>query len=106
MKQILLSLVFSFLFVASVWGAPFLSSNPQSHVTSYMVTIGGVDYESPGQDMGHGTVRLYFDLAGLPDGNHTCTVISKNIWGESDPVPFDFSKTRPECVSVLEIIPN
>ena len=102
----LLSLVFSFLFVASVWGAPFLSSNPQLHATSYTVTIDGTDYESPGQDMGDGTVRLYFDLAGLADGNYTCAVISKNIWGESDPVPFDFSKTKPECVSVLEIIAN
>ena len=104
MKQMLLSLIFSFLFVASAWAAPFLSCAPQLHTTDYIVTVDGVDYESPGQDMGDNTVRLHFDLAGLSDGNHTCAVISKNIWGESEPVPFDFNKTVPECVSALEII--
>ena len=89
LKKILLVLCCSLLFAALATAAPFLVCDPQTNVTSYMITLDGSEaQEVPAQDLGDNTTRLHYDLAGLLDGNHTGTVASKNVWGESEPVPF------------------
>lgn len=103
MKKGLFVFIFSILFTVSAWAAPFLVSEPQTNVTSYTVTLDGNLYEVPAQDLGNNTVRLHFDLEGLTDGDHEANVTSKNVWGESDVLPFYFNKTGPDCPSVLEI---
>lgn len=99
----LFSVLFSVLFALSAWAAPFLTSNPQTNVTSYLVTLDGVEQEVIAQDMGDDTTILHFDLTGLADGDHTGEVKAKNIWGESDPFPFSFNKAIPDSLSVLEL---
>jgi len=103
MKQTFFAVFISLVFAVSAWAGPFLVTNPQENVTSYMVTIDGVTQEEPAFDLGDGTTILHFDLDAVTDGDHNCTVASKNMWGESETLPFQFSKMLPESVSVLDI---
>ena len=103
MKKGLFVFMFSVLFALSAWAAPFLVCNPQENVTSYLVTMDGVEEEIPAYSMGDDTTILHFDLAGITDGDHNCEVKSKNVWGVSEPLPFSFNKAIPDSPSVLEI---
>ncbi|KKM14981.1 hypothetical protein LCGC14_1700680 [marine sediment metagenome] len=80
---------------SSVLARPFLISDPQTGAEEYVVTIDGVESVSPAQDHGNGTVRLYHDLAGISDGLHNVEVKAQNVWGDSLPTPFVFTKTLP-----------
>ena len=91
-----LGFILPFLVYALCYGAPFLVCDPQpNHITHYVVNMDGTETEVPAQDLGDGTVRLHYDLAGLSEGQHHVEVRAKNIWGVSDPAPFDFTKTSP-----------
>lgn len=104
MRQAIFTVLVSLMFAVSVWAGPFLTCDPQTNVTSYIVTLDGVTQEVPAQDLGDNTTRLHFDLAGILDGEHDGSVASKNVWGESAAVPFSINKTLPECPSALTII--
>jgi hypothetical protein len=106
MKTVFLTFVFSALLVMSAWAAPFLICNPQTNVTSYMLTFDGVEQEVGAYDLGDDTVTLHFDLCDIADGDHTGEVRAKNIWGVSEALPFYFSKAVPECPSVVNISPE
>jgi len=41
------------------------------------------------------TVAVLADMSFVADGNHKITVKAYNMWGESDPVPFDFTRKLP-----------
>lgn len=97
----LFTVLFTVLFTATVWAGPFLVCAPQENVDCYKIS-GDIVATVPAQDLGDGTVRLHYDLVNLPDGNYTCDIVAVNMWGESAHVPFYFSKTLPECPSVLE----
>lgn len=103
MKTGFIAFVLSILFAASVWAAPFLVCAPQHNVTSYMLTFDGVEQEVVALDLGDNTTMLHFDLEGILDGNHTGELRAKNIWKVSEPLPFSFNKTSPECPSVIDI---
>jgi len=90
-------------FLGMAWEAPFLVCDPQENITSYIVDLDGVITEEPAFGLGDGTVRLYYDLGGIADGVHNCTVTAKNVWGVAEPTPFSFSKIQPESPSVLDI---
>lgn len=103
MKKGLFVFMVSVLFALSAWAAPFLICTPQSNTTSYLLTLDGVEQEVAAEDMGDDTSRLHFDLDGLADGNHTGELKAKNIWKVSDPLPFAFNKTGPDCPSAIDI---
>jgi len=96
-------LAFCIFMAGSAFAAPYLVCDPQTNVTSYIVTLDGTETEVPAQDLGNGTVRLHFDLASVTEGEHHVEVRAKNIWGVSDPVPFDFTKTLPALPSGFSI---
>ncbi|KKL80640.1 hypothetical protein LCGC14_2002770 [marine sediment metagenome] len=84
------------LFLVSIALAqPFLVSDPQTGAEEYVVTIDGVEDISPAQDLGNGTVRLYHDMAGVSDGLHNVEVKARNMWEDSLPTPFAFTRTPP-----------
>lgn len=100
----LLGLIIPFIIVGLCYGAPFLVCDPQpNHITHYIVNLDGTETEVPAQDLGDGTVRLHFDLAGVPEGSHHVEVRAKNIWGVSDPAPFDFTRENPQTPSGFSI---
>jgi len=103
MKKGLLVFIVSILFSLSAWASPYLICAPQTNTTSYMLTLDGVEQEIIAEDMGDDTSRLHFDLDGISDGDHAGELRAKNIWNISDPLPFSFNKTGPDCPSVIDI---
>ena len=59
------------------------------------MTIDGVSTEVEAFDLGDGEVMLKYGLDGLSNGMHEVSVKAKNIWGESEPVPFSFTREDP-----------
>ena len=102
MKRLFLIMIVIFVFVGIAHGSPFLVSDPASKWTGsgsgveyYTIVLDSVEYRSDPQDLGNGTVRLYFDLAGISVGMHQAEVKAGNMWGESSPAPFEFTKSLP-----------
>ena len=103
MKTLFITFLFSVLFTVSAWAAPFLVCDPQTNVTSYMVTLDGAEQEVVAYDLGDDTVMVHFDLGAVADGDHVGELRAKNVWGVSESLPFDFNKTVPECPSAINI---
>ena len=102
MKKLFLAVLCSAVLCVSLAVAgPFLVCDPQKNVTSYIVVLDGEAQEVVAQDMGDNTTRLHFDLAEVSEGSHNATVAAKNIWGESEPVPFFFESAVPGSACVL-----
>lgn len=107
-KLICFGIISFLLLVGTVQSSPFLISDPQpkdppGQVEYYMVVIDGVEYQSDPQDLGDGTVRLHYDLVGISSGTHQVEVRAGNIWGESAPVPFGFTKQMPSGVTGIAL---
>jgi len=85
----------SWLIVANAHADPYLICDPQLNVSYYVVTIDGNTSTVPAFDLGDGTVRLSFDLAGITEGEHICSIKAGNEWGESVSVPFVFTRADP-----------
>jgi len=69
---------------------------------SYIINLDGTETESPAQitDPQTGEKRLFFDLTGLAEGDHTVTIQGKGLWGVSPPTaPFDFTVELPSTPS-------
>lgn len=84
-----------------------LVTAPQADVTSFLVDIDGTVTESTPQitDSETGEKRLFLDLTGIAQGDHHVTVTAKNLWGESNPVPFDFTVKLPSAPSGIGLEP-
>ena len=98
----LFCLIVVFLFATTVWAGPFWVCAPQENVTHYGIT-GAIEVVVPAQDLGDGTLRIHYDLDGITEGEYSCNITARNIWGSSDPVPFYFNKTLPACPSAMDI---
>jgi len=102
-KLAILTLAILFLSPLVVSASPFLVYDPQpgepsvpGYVSKYEVDLDGATLPSTPQDLGDGTVRVYFDLAGIPDGSHSVKVRAGNVWGWSEwTSPFLFTKELP-----------
>ena len=109
MKKLLVGLILavSLIFASTVWANPFLVCDPQPDTDEFVVVIDGVQTIVPYQEtvIGGDTVVVLADLAGIEDGNHTVSVKAKNIWGESSPSPFLFSKILPSVPGQIDIKP-
>jgi len=77
-----------FLLSTTAIAKPFLVCDPQPGVDGYALLANGGEVNSVAVD-GH----LYYDLADVPVGNNDFSIRAYNKWGESMPVPFQF--TRP-----------
>lgn len=85
-----------FLFLSGMARAgPFLICDPQTDVTHYVVTIDGQTETVPAFDLGDGTVMLKYDLSNVSEGQHICEIKAKNLWDESAPAPFVFTRAGP-----------
>lgn len=104
LQSILNYVVLSMFFCSTIYAAPFMVCDPQENVTSYIVTMNGTSEEVQAQDLEDNTTRLYYDLEGIVNGVYDCNVTARSMWGDSEPVPFSFSKTMPGCPSVLDIV--
>ena len=110
-RYLYLSLVFLFIALAllitfavvNARADPFLMCDPQINVSYYVVTIDGIMETVPAFDLGDGTVRLNFDLAGITEGEHTCSIKAGNAWGESVSVPFVFTRAGPDVPGNVRI---
>jgi len=100
---LLMALIALFAFAQFSHAAPFLICDPQTNVTHYVVTLDGDTSTAPAFDLGDGTLMLKYDLAGIPAGAHNVQVKAKNLWGESIPVPFDFTKALPDVPGGIRI---
>lgn len=72
-------------------------------VEKYVVILDGVSSESAPEVVDDATVRLGFDLSGVPSGDHSVQVLAVNAWGESSPVDFSFASEKPADPSGLRI---
>ncbi len=87
---------FILYFAVTAYPAPFLVCDPQpASVTHYVVSLDDNVTIVEAQKLESGEVRLHFDLAGISEGQHHVEVKAKNMWGESEAVPFDFTKSLP-----------
>jgi hypothetical protein len=107
MKYVLALLIM--LIPSVVFGSPFLVCDPiqQSfEVTEFILEIDGQVISVPPEVLPDGTFRIFYDLAGITNGNHTIRAKAKNIWGESSwSAPFDFTSGMPTIPGGYRIIP-
>jgi hypothetical protein len=91
------------LIATTVFATPFLVSDPNpSGVTRYEFT--GDAFFQTIASQADGSLR--YDLAGIPNGNHSITVRACNeLWGCSVTVPFEFNAERPNAPSNLRLVP-
>jgi len=80
--------------------AVFLVCDPSDGVLSYLIDDNGQVMEVAAQPDG----SLKVELDSWPDGLHQLQVKAKNMWDESDPVPFFFIKGKPASPSSLGLI--
>lgn len=80
--------------------SPWLICDPQAGVTSYQFTDDAFFATKTAEADG----SLRYDLAGIPSGTHNIQVRAANLWGVSDPSPFEFSVSIP-TVSALRLTP-
>ena len=104
MKKLLLAVLL--LYPATAWAGPFLVCDPQTNVETYVITVDSNDpLECVAQDLGNGNVRMHYDLQGLSVGPHHIEVRAKNLWGQSESVPFDCTKSLPAKPSTMVLEP-
>lgn len=96
-KALFFGIAFLF-FNVQAWAAPFLVCDPDAtgSTDEYVLSFdGGTDIIT--------AYPLSYDLSGLSDGNHQVTVKGRNVWGDSPPVPFDFTKGVPGLPQTIRI---
>lgn len=94
MKKLLITLTI-LLFAAPAMASPYLVADPVTNVDGYNLLVNGVEVVVLAEQVG-AEVRLHYDLVDIPVGPNEISVSAYNLWGESDPVPFDF--VRPADV--------
>jgi len=106
MKKIIVIFIVMFWLVPAIaYGAPFLVCDPQENVEEYVVVLDGVEtivpYTTAIFDGEEAAVLL--DLESVADGQHQVTVKARNVWGESNTVPFEFVRELPGDPSVPDL---
>lgn len=99
MKNLLLVIVLSFVFVSTVFANPFLVCNdpdPAEEVTGYILKF------NRGEEI-KTSIPLKYDLTNLPDGSYTVTARAENMWGVSEPASLDFIKCLPSAPMDVKI---
>jgi hypothetical protein len=95
-KRIILTFFVLLTVATLVRSAPFLVCDETTEdVEEYVVVIDGDTTIVAAEAVTDSTVRLKFDLAALPSGNHTVSMATRNMWGDSPFVPFAFRSGIP-----------
>jgi hypothetical protein len=108
MKKLLVTAISLFcilIFIGTSFGSPFVVTAPQDEalVTGYIVTLDATPTNVTPQVLGDGTVRCVYDLNGISEGNHSLSIKATNIWGESNDIPFSFTKALPPDPSSIQL---
>ena len=90
MKKSIFLAIALLVFSVQAWAAPYLVCDPDSTgvTKEYVLSFDG----GPEISTSH---PLHYDVGDLEDGDHQVQVKAKNVWGESVPVSFDFTKGVP-----------
>jgi hypothetical protein len=107
MKKLLTYLVLSFTLAVgtTAFAAPFVVSDSfQADVVDVcIITVDGSSSEMSASSTGTNEARCVYDVESVSDGSHTITMATKNVWGVSEPVPFNFTKTLPPVLTNLHL---
>lgn len=83
-------------------GITYFRAMPQVSITSYRIIIDGVDFIVNAEADG----GLLYGVSWLTNGVHSIESYAINQWGESNPVPFNFTKTLPNAPENLRLLPQ
>ena len=82
-------------------GIAYITTGPQEGITQYRVIVDGIEYFIDAEADG----SLLYSLDGLSNGIHSVEIYAINLWGESNPAPFGFTKIVPTAPQNLLLIP-
>ena len=80
-------------------GTTYFRAMPQVSITSYRIIVDGVDYIVDAEADG----SLLYEVSWLANGAHSIESYAINQWGESSPVPFNFTKTLSNAPENLRL---
>jgi len=107
MKLGILSIVIISFFISSTtYASPFAVSAPfdKAAVDSCQFTINNGDAFTQDPDSVSDTeARCVLDLSDVPEGNNSITMVTVNMWGVSEPAPFEFIKVLPPRPSNIQL---
>lgn len=95
MKKLLLIATLIIIFIGQMAiAAPFVICDPDASAEYYVIILdSGEAIETP--------APLRYDLSGIETGDHIVEVRAANMWGQSAPVPLEFTKKLPESITGL-----
>lgn len=105
-RMLFVSFVLVF-FAASAMASPFIKGNEfDSNLVEECVVIFNNDEPfsfAPVAAPTAGKSMCVFDVAEAPEGGNVIVMKYVNIWGESESVPFEFTKTLPPTPTDLHL---
>jgi hypothetical protein len=87
--------------LVNIDGLVYVKTDPQTGIYSYRVIIDGVEFIVDAEPDG----SLLYELD-LTLGVHSIEAYAINMWGESNPVPFNFTKTLTNAPENLRLQQN
>jgi hypothetical protein len=106
MKKIFLTALFIAASCGVAAAAPYVVSDDFTAgvVDTCIINLDGTTVEAEPVASGSGE-RCVYDVSGVSEGSHNITMKTKNVWGETKAVPFDFTKALPPSISNLRLEP-
>ena len=87
--------------LVNINGIVYITTSPQEGISQYRVIIDGTGYIVDAEEDG----SLLASLEGLENGIHSIEIYAINMWGESNPAPFGFTKIVPTAPQSLQLTP-
>lgn len=105
MKVLFFAVMCCFVFVGSVFAAPFVVADVQgSDIDRYLVSLNGGTYTEVAATTVSGGKQFRYDIAPLSNGTYILKAKACNIYTCSvDSAPFTFSKTVPSAPTGLRL---
>lgn len=105
MKKIILAI--SLLFTTNCFASPFIVTDAidKSMINSCTTIEGTITKSFVPESVDATTARCKIDLVGVTEGIHNLTLKLVNVWGESQPVPFTYTKKLPSAPSNIRLEP-
>ena len=74
-----------------------------SMVDNCVIVLDGVSATLAPVSTGADQARCEVDVGAVSEGAHIMTMSTENVWGVSEPVPFDFTKRLPPSLSGIRL---
>ena len=105
MKKLALCIAAVLLSAGSAVAAPYVVSDSftASLVEQCVVVIDGTTNNVAPETTTAGQARCVYDVAGVSNGAHAVAMYTTNVWGASDPVPFEFTKELPPTLQNIRL---